>query len=194
MCYRGGQGYGEAHSKAIHNNWGTADYEDLMAWTDRVTSMAYIDPDKMGVTGGSYGGYMTNWIIGHTERFQAAVTQRSVSNLSSMYGSSDFNWAFEEEFGSVPPWENMDNYLRQSPMTYIGNATTPTLVIHSEQDLRCSKEQGEQVFVALKRLGVDTELVLFPDEPHGLSRGGRTDRRIARLEHIARWFNRYLKE
>ncbi len=190
---RGGQGYGEAHSKAIWNAWGTADYADLMAWTDLVAGRPYIDTARMGVTGGSYGGYMTNWIIGHTDRFAAAVTQRSVSNLISMYGSSDFNWAFQEEFGDVPPWEALESYWRQSPIAFIGNAVTPTLVIHSEQDLRCAIEQGEQVFVALKRLGVDTKLVRFPDEPHGLSRGGRTDRRVARLEQIAGWFDRYLK-
>jgi dipeptidyl aminopeptidase/acylaminoacyl peptidase len=191
---RGGQGYGEEHSKSIWNKWGTVDCDDLMAWTDYVEKKPYIDKERMGVTGGSYGGYMTNWIIGTTDRFKAAVTQRSVSNLTSMYGSSDFNWAFQDEFGHEPPWENIENYWKQSPMKYIGNATTPTLVIHSEQDLRADIEQGLQVFVALKRLGVDTELVLFPDEPHGLSRGGRTDRRIARLNHIKRWFDTYLKE
>ena len=190
---RGGQGYGEEHSKAIVNDWGGADYADLMAWADHVSDLPYIDPSRMGVTGGSYGGYMTNWIIGHTDRFAAAVTQRSVSNLISMYGSSDFNWAFQEEFGGIPPWEDPENYLRQSPISYIGNAKTPTLVIHSENDLRCAIEQGEQVFVALKRLGVPTKMIRFPDEPHGLSRNGRTDRRIARLEHIARWFDLYVK-
>ncbi len=190
---RGGQGYGEEHSRAIVNDWGGADYADLMAWTDYVSQLPYIAADCLGVAGGSYGGYMTNWIIGHTDRFKAAVTQRSVSNLISMYGSSDYNWSFQYEFGNQPPWENVDNYWRQSPMKYIGNVRTPTLVIHSEQDMRCDMEQGEQVFVALKRLGVDTEMVRFPDEPHGLSRGGRTDRRIARLEHILRWFDRYLR-
>ena len=190
---RGGQGYGEAHSKAIWNAWGTADYDDLMAWTDYIKRKPYIDGQRMGVTGGSYGGYMTNWIIGHTSRFKAAVTQRSVSNYISMWGSSDFNWAFQEELGDRPPWDAFANYWRQSPMKYMGGAVTPTLVIHSEQDLRCAIEQGEQVFVALKRLGVDTEMVRFPDEPHGLSRGGRTDRRVVRLKHILRWFDRYLK-
>jgi dipeptidyl aminopeptidase/acylaminoacyl peptidase len=191
---RGSQGYGEAHSKAIWNNWGTVDYEDLMTWADIVGQKPYIDEEKMGVTGGSYGGYMTNWIIAHTDRFKAAVTQRSVSNLISMYGSSDFNWAFQVELGDTPPWEGFENYWQQSPMKYIGNARTPTLVIHSEQDLRCAIEQDEQVFVALKKLGVETEMVRFPDESHDLSRGGRTDRRIERLKHILRWFDRYLKE
>ncbi len=191
---RGGQGYGEEHSKSIWNNWGTVDYDDLMAWTDFIQKKPYIDKKRMGVTGGSYGGYMTNWIIGHTDRFKAAVTQRSVSNLISMWGSSDFNWVFQAEFGDKPPWESWKNFWQQSPMKYIGNAKTPTLIIHSEQDLRCAIEQGEQVFIALKKLGIDTEMVRFPDEPHGLSRGGRTDRRIQRLKHILRWFDRYLKD
>jgi dipeptidyl aminopeptidase/acylaminoacyl peptidase len=191
---RGSQGYGEEHTKAIWNNWGVADYEDLMAWTDYVQGQPYIDSERMGVTGGSYGGYMTNWIIGNTRRFRAAATQRSVSNLVSMYGSSDLNWIFQQELGDKPPWEDVENYWRQSPMKHIGAAKTPTLVIHSEQDLRCAAEQGEQVYVALKKLGVDTELVLFPNEPHGLSRTGRTDRRIERLRHILRWFDTYLKD
>ncbi|MBN1954097.1 MAG: S9 family peptidase [Anaerolineae bacterium] len=191
---RGGHGYGEAHARAITNRWGSVDYADLMAWADLLQQKPYVDPQRMGVTGGSYGGYMTTWIIGHTDRFRAAVVQRCVSNLISMYGSSDMNWSFEMEFGEEPPWENFANYWQQSPIKYIANATTPTLVIHSERDLRCAAEQGEQVFVALKRLGVDTELVLFPDESHELSRGGRTDRRVARLNHILRWFDRYLEE
>lgn len=189
---RGGMGYGEEHAKAIENDWGGKDYEDLMRWTGHVARKPYIDRKRMGVTGGSYGGYMTCWIVGHTRRFKAAVTQRCVSNLISMYGSSDFNWFFQREFGDRPVWEDVENYWRQSPMKFVGNVKTPTLVIHSEQDLRCDIEQGEQFYVALKKLGVPTEFIRFPDEPHGLSRTGRTDRRIVRLEHIRRWFDRWL--
>lgn len=189
---RGGQGYGETHAKANWNDWGGADYRDLMAWTDYVARKPYIDRKKMGVTGGSYGGYMTNWIIGHTARFKAAVTQRSVSNLISMWGSSDGNWVFQQEFGEKPPYENFKNYWRQSPLAHIGNARTPTLVIHSENDLRTDMEQGEQVFVALKRQGVPAEMVRYPQETHELSRSGRTDRRVDRLKHILSWFDTYL--
>jgi dipeptidyl aminopeptidase/acylaminoacyl peptidase len=187
---RGGQGYGEKHAKSIWGGWGGADYDDLMAWTDFVEKQPYIDPERMGVTGGSYGGYMTVWIIGHTDRFKAALTQRCVSNLVSLWGSSDMNWAFQELLNDKPPYEDLQKYWKHSPIAYIGNAKTPTMVIHNEMDLRCPIEQGEQVFVALKRLGVDTEMVRFPEEFHGLSRGGRTDRRIERLNHIAGWFER----
>ncbi len=190
---RGGRGYGEEHTKAIYTSWGGADYDDLMAWTDFIASKPYVDKSQMGVTGGSYGGYMTVWIIGHTERFRAAVAQRCVSNFVSMWGSSDFNWQFQQELNDKPPFEDLQKFWDHSPIKYIGSAKTPTLVIHSENDHRCPIEQGEQVFVALKRLGVDSEMVRFPNEFHGLSRNGRTDRRIARLNHIVRWFNKYLK-
>lgn len=190
---RGGRGYGETHAKAIWGAWGTADYADVMAWTDYVEKLPYIDPDRMGVTGGSYGGYMSLWIIGHTTRFKAAVAQRVVSNFVSMWGSSDFNWGFQHTFGNIPPYKDVNAAWNCSPMKYIGNAKTPTLIIHSENDFRCPIEQGEQAFVALKQLGVDSEMVRFPGESHGLSRGGRTDRRIARLNHILRWFEKYLK-
>jgi dipeptidyl aminopeptidase/acylaminoacyl peptidase len=190
---RGGRGYGEEHAKAIYEDWGRADYADLMAWADYMEKQPYIDPKRMGVTGGSYGGYMTVWIIGHTQRFKAAVTQRCVSNLVSMWGSSDFNWTFQMELGNKPPFEDLENFWAHSPIAYIGNARTPTLVLHNEFDLRCPIEQGEQVFVALKKLGVDSEMVRFPDEFHGLSRTGRTDRKIARLNAMLRWFEKYLK-
>jgi dipeptidyl aminopeptidase/acylaminoacyl peptidase len=190
---RGGRGYGEEHAKGIYGDWGGMDYADLMAWADYMQKKPYIDPKRMGVTGGSYGGYMTVWIIGHTQRFKAAVTQRCVSNFVSMWGSSDFNWTFQQELGNKTPFEDLQNFWAHSPIAYIGNAKTPTLVLHNEFDLRCPIEQGEQVFVALKKQGVDSEMVRFPDEFHGLSRTGRTDRKIARLKHMLRWFDKYLK-
>lgn len=189
---RGGRGYGEKHAGAIWGGWGDADYGDLMSWADYMEKQPYIDPERMGVTGGSYGGYMTVWIIGHTNRFKAAVTQRCVSNFISMWGSSDMNWVFQQTLGNNQPFTDLQKYWDHSPIKYIGNAHTPTLVLHNEGDLRCPIEQGEQVFVALKSLGVASEMVRFPDEFHGLSRTGRTDRRIARLNHIVRWFEKYL--
>lgn len=189
---RGSQGYGEDFAGSIWKRWGTVDYDDVISWSEMVSELDHVDKANMCVTGGSYGGYMTNLIIGRNDGFKAAVTQRSVSNLISMWGSSDMNWIFQEEFAEVPPWEDLERYWEQSPMKFIKDAKTPTLVIHSENDLRCSMEQGEQVYVALKKLGVDTELLRFPDEPHALSRMGRTDRRIVRLQHILKWFDRYV--
>ena len=191
---RGGLGYGEGHLRAIAGHWGTVDYDDVLAWADWMAAQPYCDPARMGVAGGSYGGYMTGLIIGRTERFRAAVAERVVSNLISFYGSSDLSETRAESlFGlESPPWETLSAYWEQSPMSGIGRARTPTLVIHSEQDYRCPDEQGIQLFAALRRLGVPTELILFPEESHGLSRAGRTDRRIARLEHIRRWFDTFL--
>jgi len=146
----------------------------------------------MGVTGGSYGGYMTNWMIAHTNRFAAAVTQRSVVDLKSFFGSSDIGYSLSREFAGYP-WDNAENYEKCSPITYFKNIKTPVLIIHSEQDLRCAIEQGEQMFAMLKVLGKKVEMVRFPEEPHGLSRHGRPDRRIARLEWIVKWFDKYLK-
>jgi dipeptidyl aminopeptidase/acylaminoacyl peptidase len=147
----------------------------------------------MGVTGGSYGGYMTNWLIARTDRFKAAVTQRCVSNMISMIGSSDLGMRFLALFGGTTfPWDNLEHYWKLSPISEMNKATTPTLVLHSENDMRCEIEQGEQVFMALKYVGTPTELVRIPAESHGLSRGGRTDRRLSRLRHILRWFNIYL--
>ncbi|MCJ7694400.1 MAG: S9 family peptidase [Anaerolineaceae bacterium] len=191
---RGGRGYGEEHTKAIHGGkWGTVDYEDLMKLSDLMETKPYIDKTRMGVTGGSYGGYMTAWIIGHTTRYNAAVAQRVVSNLLSMWGSSDYNWSFQTIFGNKAPYEDIKTLWQCSPMRHLGSAKTPTLVIHSQDDLRCPIEQGEQLYIGLKNLGVPSEFLVFPDSPHGVSRVGRTDRRIVRLEGMKDWFERYLK-
>ncbi|HOP07208.1 MAG TPA: S9 family peptidase [candidate division Zixibacteria bacterium] len=189
---RGGSGRGETWADSIYADWGGLDYKDCEAVTDWLASQKFVNPNKMGVTGGSYGGYMTNWIVGHTNRFAAAITQRSVVNLTSITGSSDIGFAFSREFDGFP-WEKPDIYERCSPITYFKNVRTPVLIIHSEQDLRCPIEQGEQMFVMLKVLGRKVEMVRFPEEPHGLSRHGRPDRRIARLEWFKKWFDRYLK-
>jgi dipeptidyl aminopeptidase/acylaminoacyl peptidase len=189
---RGGSGRGETWADAIAGGWGDLDYKDCMAAADWMEKQRFINPKRMGVTGGSYGGYMTNWIIGHTNRFRAAVTQRSVVDLLSFVGSSDFGFALDRELNGFP-WTNRENYEKCSPITYYKNVKTPVLIIHSEQDLRCNIEQAEQMFVMLKVLGKAVEMVRFPHEPHGLSRHGRPDRRVARLEWILKWFDRYLK-
>jgi dipeptidyl aminopeptidase/acylaminoacyl peptidase len=189
---RGGGGRGETFAGCITADWGSIDYEDCMAAADYLEKLPYVNGKKMGVTGGSYGGYMTNWIVGHTNRFKAAVTQRSVVDLYSFVGSSDFGYDLNREFDGFP-WTNPDVYTKCSPITYAGNIRTPLLIIHSEQDLRCGIEQAEQLFTRLKLLKRTVEFVRFPEEPHGLSRHGRPDRRIARLEWILRWFKKYIK-
>jgi dipeptidyl aminopeptidase/acylaminoacyl peptidase len=189
---RGGSGRGETWSNAIKGGWGDLDYKDCMAAADWLEKQRFIHPKKMCVTGGSYGGYMTNWIIGHTNRFKAAVTQRSVVNLTSFMGSSDIGFDLYHEFDGWP-WTNRENYDKCSPITYYKKVKTPVLIIHSENDLRCPIEQAEQMFVMLKALGKKVEMVRFPEEPHGLSRHGRPDRRIARLNWIVKWFDKYTK-
>ncbi|MCP4567039.1 MAG: S9 family peptidase [FCB group bacterium] len=189
---RGGGGRGETFAGTIFADWGGIDYMDCMAATDYLEKLPYVNEKRLGVTGGSYGGYMTNWIIGHTNRFQAAVTQRSVVDLKTFNGTSDVGFDLKREFAGFP-WANPETYEKCSPLTYVKNIKTPLLIIHSEQDLRCSIEQAEQLFVTLKLMKKTVEFVRFPEEPHGLSRHGRPDRRIARLEWILKWFNRYLK-
>lgn len=189
---RGGQGYGRNHAEVTVNAWGTVDYEDCISLARHMARQNYINTKLMGVTGGSYGGYMTNWIVTHTDMFAAAVTQRSVSNFISFFGSSDFGFALDRELKGKP-WTDHDNWWEMSPMKHVANVRTPLLITHSENDLRCPIEQAEQLFISLKKLKRTVEFIRFPEEPHGLSRCGRPDRRIARLEWIVKWFDRYLK-
>jgi dipeptidyl aminopeptidase/acylaminoacyl peptidase len=188
---RGSQGYGRAFAEAIKGDWGNRDFADVLAVTDYLESLPYVNGKRIGVTGGSYGGYMTNWVLGHTRRFKAAVTQRSVVDFVPFFGSSDIGFRFHHTLGAYP-WEDPEAYRRQSPLTYAKNIRTPLLILHNEGDLRCNIEQAENLFATLKILGRKVEFVRFPGEPHGLSRGGRPDRRVARLEKIVTWFERHL--
>lgn len=188
---RGSSGRGETFADAITGNWGESDYPDSMDATDYLEGLPFVNKNRMGVTGGSYGGFMTNWIIGHTNRFKAAVTQRSVVNIESMVGSTYAGYIVTQEFGGYP-WQKPEIYKKCSPLTYASNIKTPLLIIHSEQDF-LNIEQAEQLFVALKLMKKKVEFVRFPEESHGLSRHGRPDRRIARLEWILKWFDKYLK-
>jgi dipeptidyl aminopeptidase/acylaminoacyl peptidase len=196
---RGGSGYSEEWGRAIRGplngagpGWGSVDYEDLMAVVDTALERwDFLDADRLGVIGGSYGGYMTSWIVGHTNRFKAAVSERAVNNLLSMFGSSDLFWVFERQFGG-PMWEDTAAYLEKSPSTYAQQIETPVLVLHSEEDLRCNIEQGEHLFNLLRLLGKEVELVRFPGESHELSRSGAPLHRVLRFEAILEWFGRHL--
>jgi len=189
---RGSQGYGEAFLSCTRGAWGEADMPDLMAVVDAVVAQGWVDPERLGVCGGSYGGYMTNWIIGHTDRFKAAVSMRCVSDLLSMYGTSDIGVYFSEWEIGATPWEDPERYRRLSPLTYAPNIRTPLLLLHAEEDWRCPIGQAEELFAWLRRLGRTVELVRFPGEGHNLTRSGRPKHRIEHLEHELRWFRTYL--
>lgn len=192
---RGSKGYGYAFAARVVGDWAGIDAHDLMAAGDCLAKVRWVDPARLGVTGGSQGGYLTNWLIGHTQRFAAAVTQRSMSNLYSKYGVADNGWTHDKHgMGGADLWDSEDLLMERSPIRYAPFVRTPTLIIHSEQDHRCPIEQGEQWYVALKRLGVETEMVRFAGENHELSRGGKPRNRVERLERIVGWFAKYLSE
>ncbi|MDR0268569.1 S9 family peptidase [Paenibacillus sp.] len=186
---RGGHGYGQTHVNTVRGDYGGRDYQDLMETVDYVLErFPFVDGSRLGVTGGSYGGFMTNWIVGHTDRFQAAVTQRSISNWLSFYGVSDIGYHFTEDQIWGNAWDDFEKLWKHSPIAYVKNVNTPLLILHGEQDMRCPIEQGEQLFVALKRLGKKTQLIRFPGADHNLSRSGNPYLRTRRLSHIVRWF------
>ena len=197
---RGSSGYGEDWGRAIRGpandagpGWGTVDYQDVMAAVDTALERYdFIDPERLGVLGGSYGGFMTSWIVGHTNRFKAACSERAVNNLVSAYGSSDLFWAFAGMFGAYL-YEDFDIWVERSPSVYAKDVETPVLVMHSETDLRCNVEQAEHLFITLRLAGVETELVRFPAESHELSRSGSPTHRVQRFEILLDWFDRYLK-
>ncbi|HYH11269.1 MAG TPA: S9 family peptidase, partial [Thermomicrobiales bacterium] len=181
---RGSSGYGEAFTGVTRGTWGESDMPDVIAAVEKASALPWVDTERLGITGGSYGGYLTNWIIGHDTRFRAAVTQRCVSNFHSFVGTSDIGFDFGIfEFGGTP-WADAEMLLKYSPISYVANIETPLLIIHSEKDLRCPIEQAEQMFTALKYLGKDVGFARIPEESHELSRSGTPSRRIARLRHL----------
>lgn len=190
---RGSDGKGDEFAD-IRGKYGTIDYDDIMAFTDAVLAKYQdIDADRVGVTGGSYGGFMTNWIIGHTDRFRAAASQRSISNWVSMAYTSDIGYFFEEDQIACTPWTDIDKVWWHSPLKYADKVKTPTLFIHSEEDYRCWLPEGLQMFTALRYFGVESRLCMFRGENHELSRSGKPKHRIRRLEEITAWFDKYLK-
>lgn len=180
----------------IRRAYGQQDYDDLMDFLDAVLkTYPQIDSKRLGVTGGSYGGFMTNWIITHTKRFQAACTQRSISNWLSFCGTSDIGYLFATDQNKVKDFslEDQKTLWEHSPLHYINNAVTPTLIIHSDADYRCPYEQGMQLHTALTALGVPNKLCVFHEENHELSRSGRIKAREQRLNLITHWFLQYLQ-
>jgi len=192
----GSSGRGNAFAD-IRGEYGKVDYEDLMAAVDAALErFPFLDGDRLGVMGGSYGGYMTNWVIGHTDRFRAAVSQRSIANWIHKFCTTDIGYYFNADQLGADPWAEggSDKLWWHSPLRYADRAKTPTLFIHSEQDYRCWLPEGIQMFTALKYHGVETRLVMFREENHELSRSGKPKHRVRRLEEIVAWFDRHLKD
>ncbi|HZI87782.1 MAG TPA: S9 family peptidase, partial [Pyrinomonadaceae bacterium] len=187
---RGSSGYGQKFSDGTLNEWGGGDYKDLMAGVDEaLRRYPWIDSARMGVTGGSYGGFMTNWIITQTPRFKAAVASASVSNLVSFYSTSLYQDLIHAEFGGFP-WDNYEQLWQWSPMRYVRQAQTPTLFLHGELDNDVHITQAEEMYMALKRRGVESVLVRYPREGHGLR---EPRHRVDAIERTLAWFDRFLK-
>jgi len=189
----GSSGQGDAFAD-ITGEYGMRDYEDIMNVMDEALERYdFIDEDRLGVTGGSYGGFMTNWVIGHTDRFKAAVSFRSISNWISKFATTDIGYYFVDDQIRADPWEDVEKLWDHSPMKYADQVDTPTMLITSREDYRCWEAEAIQMFTSLKYHGVDSKLVLFEGEDHNLARQGRPKQRIKRLEEMLDWFDEYLQ-
>lgn len=186
---RGSAGYGREHGLAIKERMGTVDLRDVLGFLDgALAAHPELDADRVGILGGSYGGYLTAWTIAHDHRFAAAVVERGFLDPETFIGTSDIGSFFSEEYTGSDPADR----AAQSPQAVVEQVRTPTLVVHSEQDLRCPLSQAERYYAALRRGGVDAELLVFPGENHELSRAGRPRHRVERFDAILEWFGRYL--
>jgi dipeptidyl aminopeptidase/acylaminoacyl peptidase len=188
---RGADGYGEEFTSGCWKDWGPGPMRDVLRGVDEVVQRGYIDPNRMVLTGGSYGGYLTAWIIGHDQRFKAACAQRGVYNLISMRGTTDIPLFNDFESGYTP-WEDVQGLWAQSPIAYAPNINTPLLIEHSEQDYRVPIEQGEQLFTALNLLGKTVEMIRWPREGHELSRSGEPRHRVERIQRMVDWFDKHI--
>ncbi len=189
---RGSDGQGRDWAD-IRGDYGGRDYANLMALTETVLERyPAIDDSRLAVMGGSYGGFMTNWIIGHTERFKTAITERSISNWFSMYGMSDIGFFFANDQTAADPWKDTEKMWAQSPLKYVNKIKTPTLIIHSDADYRCPLAEAQQLFTALKLRRIKTRLFIFKAENHELSRSGKPKHRQRRLCEILNWYQETL--
>lgn len=186
---RGSAGYGEDFARAIRHRMGTVDMTDVLDFLDgAIAAEPALDGSRVGIMGGSYGGYLTAWTIAHDHRFAGAIVERGFLDPESFIGTSDIGAYFVDEYNGADP----DQRAAQSPQAVVGQVTTPTLVLHSELDLRCPLSQAERYYAALKRQGTETELVVFPGENHELSRAGRPRHRVQRFEVVLDWWSRHL--
>ncbi|MEF8830824.1 MAG: prolyl oligopeptidase family serine peptidase, partial [Halobacteriales archaeon] len=188
---RGSAGYGEQFMSAIERDWGGVTMTDVMAGVEAVAERDYVDETSAFLTGGSFGGYMTSWMVGHTDYFSGAVTQRGVHDLVGFYGSTDGAYKLVEGDYDATPNEEPAFLWEQSPTAHAGEVETPTLVIHSDDDYRTPANTAELFYRLLRKHGVDTRMVRYPDEGHELSRSGQPGHVVDRIERIVRWFDGY---
>ena len=188
---RGSSSYGPEFLKMVLGDWGGEDFLDLMAGVDLLCERSYVDADRLGVHGYSYGGFMSSWIVGHDHRFKAAVVGAPCINLHSMYGTSDIGVSFGENQWRGSVLENVEALVERSPLTYVSEVQTPVLLMHGEEDYRCPIEQAEQFFVALKRQGKTVEFVRFPKSSHGFRRSGHPALHVEYLDRMLSWLERY---
>ncbi|MCH7606826.1 MAG: S9 family peptidase, partial [Chloroflexi bacterium] len=189
---RGSSTYGKEFMMAVLGDWGGEDYQDLMAAVDEVAARPYVDENRLGVHGYSYGGFMASWIVGHTDRFKAAVVGAPCIDLYSMYGTSDIGVSFGESQWGGTLVDASQEFLRRSPITYAADVNTPVLLLHGEADLRCPISQSEEYFLVLKRLGKEVEFVRFPDCYHLFPRTGHPKMREEYLARTLEWFQKWL--
>jgi dipeptidyl aminopeptidase/acylaminoacyl peptidase len=188
---RGSTGYGEDHAAAIGDDWGAVTMSDVMVGVRQVADREYVDAENAFLTGGSFGGYMTSWMVGHTDYFSGAATQRGVHDLLGFYGSTDGAYRLVDGDFDADPWSDPEFLWEHSPTAYCDEVDTPTLVLHSEDDYRTPINTAELFHRGLRKHGVDTRLVRYPDEGHELSRSGGPGHVVDRIERIARWFDGY---
>jgi dipeptidyl aminopeptidase/acylaminoacyl peptidase len=187
--FRGSGGYGQPFIDADRGQFGGGDYQDLISGVDYLIAQGLVDPERLVITGSSYGGFMTTWVVGHTNRFKAAVAGAAITDVFSYYGTTDMpSWIEWEYYG--PPWKNPDLVRAFSPISYVHHVKTPTLMTHGAEDVRVPLSQGREFYFSLKTLGVPTGLVIYPGERHGIS---RPVHQVDRLRRTLEWFARYLK-
>jgi dipeptidyl aminopeptidase/acylaminoacyl peptidase len=190
---RGSDGYSEDWAMAVVRAWGDKDWADVTAIADAAEALPFVDAERIGIMGGSYGGFMASWAVGHSDRFRAACSERAVNNAYSMVGTSDIGFSFQIDQVGALPYKDPLRFLRMSPIDYAANIRTPLLILHSENDLRCPIEQAEQLYVALKLQRKPVEFWRFPEDNHEMSRSGKPRNRLKRFEVILSWFDRHLK-
>ena len=191
---RGSDGYGEEFSSVITGDWAHDVTGDILTGVEGVIAKGFVDPKRMAITGGSYAGYMTAWIVSHNDGFACAWSQRGLYNVISMYGVTDIPWFMEREFEMTMPFEALEKSWGQSPLAYVRNIKTPLAIEHQENDYRCPISEGEQLYGALKRLKREVVFYRYPREGHEMSRGGEPQHRVDRLNRMVEWFDRWCQK